>query len=81
MARIELPESVTAAPVAKDMFTDREAAVLELLADGVTNAQIGRTLYISPKTVSVHVTNILRKLAVHTRVEAATKAQRAGLPR
>jgi hypothetical protein len=37
--------------------------VLTLLGEGRTNAEIGATLYISPKTASVHVTNILRKLA------------------
>ena len=42
-------------------------------------AQIGQELFISPKTASVHVSNILRKLAVTTRVQAATIAERAGL--
>ena len=45
-------------------LTGRELAVLRLLATGRTNAQIGAELYISPKTASVHVTSILRKLGV-----------------
>ena len=60
-------------------LTDREAAVLKLLAAGHTNREIGQRLYISPKTASVHVTNILRKLAVRDRVQAATAAVRLGL--
>ena len=60
-------------------LTGRELAVLRLLAAGRTNAQIGAELYISPKTASVHVTSILRKLGVSSRVQAAALAERAGL--
>lgn len=60
-------------------LTDRELAVLRLLAAGRTNAQVGAELFISPKTASVHVTSILRKLRVTSRVQAATLAERAGL--
>jgi DNA-binding NarL/FixJ family response regulator len=60
-------------------LTDRELAVLRLLAEGRTNTEIGAALFISPKTASVHVTHILRKLDVATRVQAATVAERAGL--
>ena len=60
-------------------LTGRELAVLRLLAAGRTNAQIGAELYISPKTASVHVTSILRKLGVSNRVQAAALAERAGL--
>jgi DNA-binding CsgD family transcriptional regulator/tetratricopeptide (TPR) repeat protein len=55
-------------------LTGRELAVLRLLAAGRTNAQIGAELYISPKTASVHVTSIFRKLGVSGRVQ-----ERAGL--
>ena len=55
--------------------------MLRLLARGRTNAQIGAELYISPKTASVHVTSILRKLGVSGRVQAAALAERAGLLR
>jgi DNA-binding NarL/FixJ family response regulator len=67
------------AAVAPFGLTDRELAVLELLARGKTNSEIGAALFISRKTASVHVTNILRKLYVTTRVEAAAVAERAGL--
>ena len=60
-------------------LTGRELAVLRLLAAGRTNAQIGAELYISHKTASVHVSNILRKLGVSGRAQAAAMAERAGL--
>ncbi len=60
-------------------LTGRELAVLRLLAAGRTNAQIGAELYISPKTAGVHVSSILRKLAVSSRVQAGALAERAGL--
>jgi ATP/maltotriose-dependent transcriptional regulator MalT len=60
-------------------LTDREADVLRLLAAGYTNREIGQHLFMSPKTASVHVTSILRKLAVRDRVQAAAIAIRLGL--
>ena len=60
-------------------LTSRELTVLRLLAAGRTNAQIGAELYISQSTASVHVTSILRKLGVSSRVQAAAIAERAGL--
>jgi DNA-binding NarL/FixJ family response regulator len=60
-------------------LTARELEVLGLLANGRTNPQIGATLFISEKTASVHVSNILRKLAVSNRGEAAALALRKGL--
>jgi len=60
-------------------LTGRELTVLRLLTAGRTNAEIGAELYISPKTAGVHVSNILRKLGVSGRVQAAAMAERAGL--
>jgi DNA-binding CsgD family transcriptional regulator/tetratricopeptide (TPR) repeat protein len=60
-------------------LTDRELTVLELVAEGHTNREIGETLFISEKTASVHVSRILGKLGVRSRVEAATAAHRLGL--
>jgi DNA-binding NarL/FixJ family response regulator len=57
-------------------LTDRERDVLGHLIDGRTNRQIAGTLYISEKTVSVHVSNILAKLGVRSRAEAAALARR-----
>ena len=53
--------------------------MLRLLATGRSNAQIAAELYISPSTASVHVSSILRKLGVSSRVQAAAIAERAGL--
>ena len=84
-ARIELAELAPSlqhdkpTPTRTFGLTDRELAVLRLLGQGRSNPEIGATLFISPKTASVHVTNILRKLGVTTRVQAATVAERAGL--
>lgn len=60
-------------------FTPREREVLALLSQGRTNAQIGRELYISGKTASVHVSNILAKLGASGRTEAVAIAHRRGL--
>jgi DNA-binding NarL/FixJ family response regulator len=62
-------------------LTPRELEVLRLLVEGRSNRQIADTLFISGKTASVHVTNILAKLGVHSRLEAAAKARRLGLDR
>jgi DNA-binding NarL/FixJ family response regulator len=60
-------------------LTDRERDVLRLLGQGNTNPEIAAALFISPRTVGVHVASILRKLDATTRVQAATTAERAGL--
>ena len=74
-------EPAAATPAAADPakilgLSAREWEVLELVADGRSNAEIAETLFISPKTASVHVTHILDKLGVSNRVEAATIAVR-----
>ena len=60
-------------------LTDREREVLALVAAGRSNGQIATALFISPKTASVHVSNILAKLGVGGRIEAAAVAHRLGL--
>jgi DNA-binding CsgD family transcriptional regulator len=60
-------------------LTPREQEVLRLVAAGRSNGQIAEALFISRKTASVHVSNILAKLGVHTRTEAAAAAHRLGL--
>jgi DNA-binding CsgD family transcriptional regulator/tetratricopeptide (TPR) repeat protein len=82
--QLEAPTEATTPSSAKPTpkpygLTDRELLVLRLVVDGRSNTQIGRELYMSPKTASVHVSNILRKLQVNNRVQAAALAERAGL--
>jgi DNA-binding NarL/FixJ family response regulator len=60
-------------------LTTREREVLRLVAAGRTNGEIGSELFISTKTASVHVSNILAKLGVGARGEAAALAYREGL--
>jgi DNA-binding CsgD family transcriptional regulator len=60
-------------------LTAREAEVLVLVADGLSNQEIAEQLFISPKTASVHVSNIYGKLGVESRVAAATMAHEVGL--
>jgi DNA-binding NarL/FixJ family response regulator len=67
------------APATQLGLTPREVEVLALVAAGRSNRQIAQALFISPKTVGVHVSNILAKLGVASRVEAAAVAHRLGL--
>ncbi|KND33515.1 response regulator transcription factor [Streptomyces acidiscabies] len=60
-------------------LTPRERDVLALLGRTMTNTQIARHLHIEESTAKTHVQSVLSKLGVHTRVEAALMASRAGL--
>lgn len=76
----ELGASNAAAPAkAPTVLTDREAEVLALVAEGRSNREIGQVLFISGKTVSVHVSNVLAKLQAAGRTEAVAVARRRGL--
>jgi DNA-binding CsgD family transcriptional regulator len=67
-----------AAPGGELGLTPREREVLALVAEGRTNRQIAEALFISDKTASVHVSNILAKLGVANRAEAAATVHRLG---
>ena len=69
----------TAALLVVAKLSPREREVLSLLGRGVDNRTIAETLLISPQTARTHVQNILGKLRVHSRAEAASVAHRAGL--
>jgi len=60
-------------------LTPREREVAALLTEGLSNGEIATRLFISPKTASVHVSNILAKLSMTSRAEIAAYAVRAGL--
>jgi DNA-binding NarL/FixJ family response regulator len=64
------------APAAGDELTAREAEVLALLAQGLTNREIGTRLHLAEKTIKHHMTQVLTKLHVRSRTEAALLAQR-----
>ena len=78
LSRAELVAAAPVAPLETYRLTAREREVLGLLAAGRTNREIGTELFITEKTASVHVSNILGKLGVAHRIEAATIAHRAG---
>ena len=82
-ARIELDQAVpdrVRSPVAADLgLTAREVEVLGYLAAGCSDRQIAEDLFISKKTASVHVSNLLRKLDASNRIEAGEIGQRVGL--
>jgi len=60
-------------------LSDREIEVLKLIANGTDNAQIAAELHISPKTVKNHISNILMKLQIDNRIQAAVYAVRSGI--
>ena len=81
IARVVL-EHHQIAPVATKVdyaLTERELEVLQLIVDGLSNAEIAQNLYISIGTVKTHVRNILNKLCADDRTQAAVRALRFGL--
>jgi DNA-binding NarL/FixJ family response regulator len=60
-------------------LSDREIEVLKLIANGKENAEIAAELHISPKTVKNHISNILMKLQIENRIQAAVYAVRSGI--
>jgi DNA-binding CsgD family transcriptional regulator len=78
-AHIRLLDGVGGLPDRSHGLTSREREVLRLIAAGSSNRQIGEALFISTKTASVHVSNILAKLGAAGRGEAAAIAYREGL--
>jgi DNA-binding NarL/FixJ family response regulator len=71
--------SEDAAATIRAELSDREIEVLKLIANGKDNAQIARELFISPKTVKNHISNILMKLQIENRIQAAVYAVRSGI--
>ena len=65
--------------ISRPELSDRETEVLRLIANGKDNAEIAQELHISPKTVKNHISNILMKLQIENRIQAAVYAVRSGL--
>jgi DNA-binding NarL/FixJ family response regulator len=72
-------KSEGAAETIRAELSDREIQVLKLIANGKDNAEIARELFISPKTVKNHISNILMKLQIENRIQAAVYAVRSGI--
>ena len=72
-------EEQKAASVLSVTLTDREREVLSLLVEGATSTEMAERLFLSPHTVRTHVQNLMTKLQVHSRVEAASLAVRHGI--
>jgi DNA-binding NarL/FixJ family response regulator len=76
--RATTPDSEMADAIRAEL-SDRELQVLKLIANGKDNAQIAAELVISPKTVKNHISNILMKLQIQNRIQAAVYAVRSGI--
>ena len=82
-ARVQIGEGEASRPdrgSTRSGFTQREREVLDLLAEGRSNGQIAAELFITRKTASVHVSNILGKLGVASRGEATAMVHRLRAP-
>jgi len=73
-----VPESASTNERSVMSLSPREKEVLALVAQGLSNAEIGRSLFISPDTVKVHVRHIYEKLGVRSRAAAALRATQLG---
>ena len=71
--------SSEAAATIRAELSEREIQVLKLIANGKDNATIAGELHISPKTVKNHISNILMKLQIENRIQAAVYAVRSGI--
>jgi DNA-binding CsgD family transcriptional regulator len=71
-SRLGLRAAALSAEIGPAALTPREREVALLIADGLTNADLAKRLYISPRTAAVHVSSILRKLEVASRTEVAS---------
>jgi DNA-binding NarL/FixJ family response regulator len=73
------PDATREAEAIRSELSERELEVLRLLASGEDNARIAAQLHISPKTVKNHISNILMKLQIENRIQAAVLAVRSGI--
>ena len=78
LLRAQKPDTASREAIRGEL-SEREVEVLKLIANGKDNAEIARELFISPKTVKNHISNILMKLQIENRIQAAVYAVRSGL--
>jgi len=79
LERFSPTEPASVARVDAGPLTEREAEILQLLASGLSNAEIAETLFLSETTIKTHISNLFRKLQVRDRVQAVIAAYDAGL--
>jgi len=78
---VHRPRPDTTAPTPLSRLTPRELEMLKLIAKGLSNAELARTLYVSETTAKTHVARILNKLALRDRVQAVVMAYETGIVR
>jgi DNA-binding NarL/FixJ family response regulator len=69
----------SSSPEPFDTLSIREREVMQMVVQGMTSAEIGKKLFISPRTVDIHRANIMRKLGLKTRIDLVQIAQRQGI--
>ena len=69
----------SASPEPFDTLSIREREVMQMVVQGMTSAEIGKKLFISPRTVDIHRANLMRKLGLRTRIDLVQIAQRQGI--
>jgi DNA-binding NarL/FixJ family response regulator len=74
-----LPAPISAAPGGFEELTPREREVLQLMAGGLSNAEIAAALFVSEATVKTHVSSVLGKLGLRSRIQAVIYAYEAGV--
>ncbi len=75
----QAPDKATAKTTTQDVLSAREAEVLGLVAEGLTDQEVAQRLYLSPRTVGQHLSSVYRKLGVRSRTAATREAAERGL--
>ena len=74
-----IQKATSSSPEPFDKLSIREREVMQMVVQGMTSAEIGKKLFISPRTVDIHRANLMRKLGLRTRIELVQIAQRQGI--